>query len=297
MRLLITSFFFFTINYADCQYYVVSSSENLLYKLDISEKEPFLSLGEINDSEDSQINGFNGLTQNPIDGKVYVVYHSMQSGPRFLATLDIENYELSTIGPLIDKIANISFDNEGVLYGISGDGGPTPNRLYEIDYESADMTTLTDLSSYPDDDGEAICYNSTDGYMYRMAGGAFLYKIDLNTFEQFLVTDMLSDDGTCGHALSHNSELDQFITLATYQCTMTSSGVQDCFEAFEIPPCVKGVLPINEISSSLQTLPNLNDKRCIKVLDALGREVNQATNQILFHIYDDGSVKKKFIVD
>ena len=34
-----------------------------------------------------------------------------------------------------------------------------------------------------------------------------------------------------------------------------------------------------------------------KVVDALGREVNYTTNQILFHIYDDGSVEKKFIVE
>ena len=34
-----------------------------------------------------------------------------------------------------------------------------------------------------------------------------------------------------------------------------------------------------------------------KVIDALGREVNHTTNQILFHIYDDGSVEKKFILE
>ena len=34
-----------------------------------------------------------------------------------------------------------------------------------------------------------------------------------------------------------------------------------------------------------------------KVIDALGREINHTTNQILFHIYDDGSVEKKFIVE
>ena len=40
------------------------------------------------------------------------------------------------------------------------------------------------------------------------------------------------------------------------------------------------------------------DKTAMKeVVDALGREVNHTTNQILFYIYDDGSVEKKFIVD
>ena len=39
------------------------------------------------------------------------------------------------------------------------------------------------------------------------------------------------------------------------------------------------------------------NKELLKVVDALGREVNQTTNQILFHMYDDGSVEKKFVVD
>ena len=41
----------------------------------------------------------------------------------------------------------------------------------------------------------------------------------------------------------------------------------------------------------------LDEKKLIKTLDALGREVNHTTNQILFYIYDDGSVEKKFIVE
>ena len=49
--------------------------------------------------------------------------------------------------------------------------------------------------------------------------------------------------------------------------------------------------------SSEFTIPTPTPKKLEKVVDALGREVNQTTNQILFHIYDDGSVEKKFIVE
>ncbi len=38
-------------------------------------------------------------------------------------------------------------------------------------------------------------------------------------------------------------------------------------------------------------------KTLIKKVDSYGREVNQTTNQILFYIYDDGSVEKKFITE
>jgi hypothetical protein len=38
-------------------------------------------------------------------------------------------------------------------------------------------------------------------------------------------------------------------------------------------------------------------KSLIMFLDVLGREVNYTTNQILFHVYDDGSVEKKFVIE
>jgi len=49
-------------------------------------------------------------------------------------------------------------------------------------------------------------------------------------------------------------------------------------------------------TSSVPTEPSSN-RKLDKVVDALGREVNHTTNQILFYIYDDGSVEKKFVVD
>ena len=45
------------------------------------------------------------------------------------------------------------------------------------------------------------------------------------------------------------------------------------------------------------TFDYITKKKLIKVVNALGKEVNHTTNQILFHIYDDGSVVKKFIVE
>jgi hypothetical protein len=42
---------------------------------------------------------------------------------------------------------------------------------------------------------------------------------------------------------------------------------------------------------------NIYSKKLIKITDGLGQEVNHTTNQILFHIYDDGSVEKKFVVE
>ena len=49
--------------------------------------------------------------------------------------------------------------------------------------------------------------------------------------------------------------------------------------------------------SSINKPEEISKKKLNKVVDALGREVNHTTNQILFYIYDDGSVEKKFIVE
>tara|TARA_Y100001954_G_C15805591_1_gene602459 strand:- start:306 stop:1682 length:1377 start_codon:yes stop_codon:yes gene_type:complete len=40
-----------------------------------------------------------------------------------------------------------------------------------------------------------------------------------------------------------------------------------------------------------------SDKKLEKIVDALGRDVEHAKNQILFHIFDDGTVEKKFSVE
>ncbi len=54
-----------------------------------------------------------------------------------------------------------------------------------------------------------------------------------------------------------------------------------------------------ETSNSINTMDVSisKEKTLLKKIDALGREVNHTTNQLLFHIYDDGSVEKKFIVE
>ena len=50
-------------------------------------------------------------------------------------------------------------------------------------------------------------------------------------------------------------------------------------------------------SSDVPSPLTSSTKQLIKVIDALGREVNHTTYQIRFHIYDDGSVEKMFVVE
>ena len=50
--------------------------------------------------------------------------------------------------------------------------------------------------------------------------------------------------------------------------------------------------PVSEIAN---VKPNTN-KKLLKVTDLLGRET-KATNQLLFYIYDDGTVEKKIVIE
>tara|TARA_Y100001954_G_C15768999_1_gene583350 strand:- start:279 stop:1298 length:1020 start_codon:yes stop_codon:yes gene_type:complete len=54
-----------------------------------------------------------------------------------------------------------------------------------------------------------------------------------------------------------------------------------------------------DTTNSLNTSFDLTakKKKLIKKVDIFGREVNRTTNQILLHVYDDGSVEKKFNIE
>jgi hypothetical protein len=45
-------------------------------------------------------------------------------------------------------------------------------------------------------------------------------------------------------------------------------------------------------------LTPINDRKLLKIIDALGREVSRIEkNTLLFYIYDDGSIDKKYITE
>jgi len=103
--------------------------------------------------------------------------------------------------------------------------------------------------------------------------------------------------------LNVDSGLGNFLTVSGHPafCTLESIDNIGGLELYSLdyylnamvyrfePMYTDGLIDINESNNS--------NKKLEKVVDALGREVNHTTNQILFHIYDDGSVEKKFIVE
>ena len=68
------------------------------------------------------------------------------------------------------------------------------------------------------------------------------------------------------------------------------------------PLCTAGILPDDNDVISFNVVTSVgieeqaSNKKLLKATDLLGRETKQ-TNQPLFHIYDDGTVKKKIIIE
>ena len=55
--------------------------------------------------------------------------------------------------------------------------------------------------------------------------------------------------------------------------------------------------PINFTSTELSEILNYSNKRLIKLVDVLGREVKDQRDIPLFYIYNDGTVEKKIIIE
>jgi hypothetical protein len=74
----------------------------------------------------------------------------------------------------------------------------------------------------------------------------------------------------------------------------------DIYEANLIYSSIGGVQCGNYIPLTLSTEelePTKTERKLIKIVDLLGRDVNIQNNMILIYIYDDGSIEKKYSVD
>jgi len=122
----------------------------------------------------------NGLAVDPTTGRFWVNLRTNIGNE--LATLNPITGVATSIGDLGDNFSGLAFDSSGTLYGVTGDGASTPETLFTLDKTNATPTFFMSLGN--GNDGEAIGFNPSDGYMYHASG---LYSdpifeyIDLNT--------------------------------------------------------------------------------------------------------------------
>ena len=57
------------------------------------------------------------------------------------------------------------------------------------------------------------------------------------------------------------------------------------------------ILTYNSMPASIVNINESSNKKLIRIIDFVGREVKETKNQPLFYIYDDGTVEKKIIIE
>lgn len=137
-----------------------------------------INTGAVSNSTTALLNGaafdgFTGIARDPITGTVYVTVKDGQVIK--LAQLNTQTQALTLIATLTEKIASITHAN-GQLYGISGDGGNDPERLYIINTTTGALSNV--IAPGTGSDGEAIAFNTSDGLIYRYGGGSVFQSIN-----------------------------------------------------------------------------------------------------------------------
>ena len=129
--------------------------------------------------------------------------------------------------------------------------------------------------------------------------------IDLSSLNNIQIVEIDVDDycgPDCTRAFIINETMmnvDSVKNGPTGPQTLTLENTsQDLLTELAISSC-EGSIHEVRIFQNTSSIDNgaFGGKNLIRTIDNLGREVNQTTNQILFNIYDDGSVQKKFIVE
>src|SRR5690606_16526800 len=92
------------------------------------------------------IDGATGLAIHPCSGVPYLLLKISGQSGRSLATVDsIGN--VSIIGNTGDNFASIAFDNNGILYGVTGDGANTSETLFTLNLNTAAATFAATLGN------------------------------------------------------------------------------------------------------------------------------------------------------
>lgn len=138
------------------------------------------------------ITGINGLTKNPNTGRLYVILKQSGITGRTLGKLDLLTGSVTVVGNLGDNFSSLTFKGD-TLFGVTGNGATVPKTLYKIDTSSAAVTLVTPLGNGAD--GEIICYNPTDNYIYHWTGNGTVVFEKILSYPPYTVTN-ISISGT-----------------------------------------------------------------------------------------------------
>ena len=190
-------------------FWCVTNDESTLFTVNISDGTVVESIdvSATNTTEDLTVYSFQGMTQHPTTGAVYVLFKD-DSDNKYFGTMDMSTGIITTIAQTESNLATIAFDNDGVLYAMEGNQS---TQMYIIDIATGAETAFHVFASYSSD-GEALVFNSTDNLMYRYGGGddGDWVSLDLGTLAEVTISTM-SDLDRWGGALAYRQGQNRFV--------------------------------------------------------------------------------------
>ena len=116
------------------------------------------------------ITGMNGLATHPLTGEHYILIKVIGISGRLLGKVDIQTGVCTSVGNTGDNFSSITFHSDGTLFGVTGDGAMVPETMYELNPTNGTKTILYAMGNGAD--GEVICYNPEDDFIYHWSGNA-----------------------------------------------------------------------------------------------------------------------------
>ncbi len=118
------------------------------------------------------ITGMNGMAFDPTTYQTYIIMKVSGVSGRVLGTIDLTTGVCTQVGNLGDNFSSLTFDDNGQLWGATGNGATVPEALYQIDKTTAAKTLMYSMGNGAD--GEVILYNRSDDHMYHWSGNSTL---------------------------------------------------------------------------------------------------------------------------
>ena len=141
----------------------VSPFDDILRVLDTN---TYVQLHTVTLTASSSVNGCTGLARRNSTGIFYAVVNT--NGSRYLATLNPITGSLTLVGNLGDNFAQITFNGNNTLLGVTGIGASTPSTVYRINVNNANKSMVQTI---PGLYGQVICYNPSNNKVYHWTGG------------------------------------------------------------------------------------------------------------------------------
>ena len=180
--------------------------------------------------------------------------------------------------------------------------GSVGGLMSEYDYEYCNPTQSTPIIQiHGTSDGTVNYYNGVGFYFWGSEGAESvmnlwedimgttqtIFELNYNNSSVDFIRKYMAVDNSEFHHYKVNGGGHTWFGSSIFMGQNSSEILWDFFSSY----C--------ETSTSITTshIINPEKKTLLKKVDSFGREVNYTTNQILFYIYDDGSVEKKFIVE